>query len=70
MGCMIKLAVRPIVTYYALVICNHAPTHTLRGGLGMAVEMSRALTKDLPRQCEGNIRALLYIGKKGREMKR
>ena len=32
--------------------------------------MSRALTKVLPRQCRGNTRGLLYIGKKVREMKR
>ena len=32
--------------------------------------MSGALTKILPRQCGGNTRGLLYIGKKGSEMKR
>ena len=35
----------------------------------MAVEMSGALTKVLPRQCGGNTRGLLYIDKKGSEMK-
>ena len=29
------------------------------------MEMSGALTKVLPRQCRGNTRGLLYIGKKG-----
>ena len=50
----------------SLVICYAL---VMRGG-GIAVEMSGALTKVLPRQCGGNIRGLLYIGKKGREMKR
>ena len=39
------------------------------GVLGIAVEMSGALTKVLPRQCRGNTRGLLYIDKKGSEMK-
>ena len=39
-------------------------------GQGIAVEMSAALTKVLPRQCRGNTRGLLYVGKKGCEMKR
>ena len=34
------------------------------------MEMSGALTKVLPRQCGGHARGLLFIGKKGREMKR
>ena len=34
------------------------------------MEMSRDLTKVLPRQCGRNTRGLLYIGKKGCEMKR
>ena len=54
---------------YALVICNHGPPRP-GGGWGIAVEMSRALTKMLPRQCGGNTQGLLYIGKKGSEMKR
>ena len=33
------------------------------------MEMSGALTKVLPRQCGGNTRGLLYIDKKGSEMK-
>ena len=33
------------------------------------MEMSGALTKDLPRQCGGNTQGLLYIDKKGSEMK-
>ena len=33
------------------------------------MEMSGALTKVLSRQCGGNIRDLLYIDKKGSEMK-
>ena len=37
---------------------------------GIAVEMSRALTKVLPRLCGGNNWGLLYIGKKGHEMRR
>ena len=40
------------------------------GGRGIAVEMSEALIKVLPRQCGGNAQGLLYIGKKGCEMKR
>ena len=47
----------------ALVICNHGPQP--RGGQGIAVEISGALTKVLPRQCGGNARVLPYIGKKG-----
>ena len=53
---------------FAPVICNHSP-QTLGGGQGIALEM-RALTKVLPRQCGGNTQCLLYIGRKGREMKR
>ena len=34
------------------------------------MEMSGALTKVLPRQCGVNTRGMLYIGKKGSEMKR
>ena len=53
---------------YALVICNHGPPNP--GGVpGIAVEMSGALTKVLPWQCRGNTRGLLYIDKKGSEMK-
>ena len=48
--------------YNALVIYNMATTPL--GRRGIAVEMSGALTKILPRQCEGNTRGLLYIGKK------
>ena len=33
------------------------------------MELSRALTKVLPRQCGENTQGLLYIGKKGREMR-
>ena len=33
------------------------------------MEMCGALTKVLPRQCGGNTRGLLYIDKKGSEMK-
>ena len=33
------------------------------------MEMSGALTKVLPRQCGGNTQGLLYIDKKGSEMK-
>ena len=46
------------------------PPHRTGGGRGIAVEMSRALTIVLPWQYRGNTRGLLYIGKKGREMKR
>ena len=53
--------------HYALVICNHSPPRP-GGGRGIAVEMSGALTKVLPRQCGGNTRGLLYIGKKGSEI--
>ena len=38
--------------------------------VGMAMEMSGALTKVLPWQCGGNTGGLLYIGKKDRKMKR
>ena len=56
----------------ALVISNHAPPPPPIpvGGQGIAVEMSMALTKVLPRQCGENTRGLLYIGKKGCDMKR
>ena len=37
--------------------------------MGVAVEMSGALAKVLPRQCGGNTRGLFYIVKEGREMK-
>ena len=50
----------------ALIICKHAPTPR---GPGIAVEMSGALTKVLPRQCGENTQGLLYIDKKGSEMK-
>ena len=53
---------------YALVICNHCPP-THRGGRGIALEMNGALTKVLSRQCRGNTRNWLYIGKKDRGMK-
>ena len=55
-----------------LVICNHAtPTHPWGwGGRGIAVEMSVALTKVLLLQCGGNTWGLLYIDKKGGEIKR
>ena len=59
--------------YNALVICNHSPPPppppTPGGVPGIVVEMSGALTKVLPRQCEGNTRGLLDIDKKGSEMK-
>ena len=54
----------------ALVVCNYAPPPTHGGGRWIAVEMSGALTKVLPQQCGENTRGLLYIGKKGCEMKR
>ena len=57
-----------IIVGNALVICNHGPP-TPRGVLGIVVEMSGALTKVLPWQCGGNTRGLLYIDKKGSEMK-
>ena len=57
-----------ILIVFAPVICNHSP-QTPGGGQGIALEM-RALTKVLPWQCGGNIRGLLYIGRKDREMKR
>ena len=44
---------------YALVICNHGPP-TPGGVPVIAVEMSGALTKVLPRQCGGSTRGLLY----------
>ena len=54
--------------YYALVICNHTSPRPGEG-CGIAVEVSGALTKVLPWQCRGNTQGLLYIGKKGHEMK-
>ena len=57
-----------LYVYNALVISNHGPP-TPGGVPGIAVEMSGALTNVLPRQCGGNTRGLLYIDKKGSEMK-
>ena len=61
-------------TCNALVICNHAPTPPPpplqpRGRAGIAVEMCGAFAKVLPWQCRGITRGLLYICKKGCEMK-
>ena len=53
----------------ALVICNHDPPQA-RGRVGDNRGNERALTKVLPRQSGGNTQGLLYIGKKGCEMKR
>ena len=65
-------------SYNALVICNHGPpppppppthTHTPGGTAGIAVEMRGASAKVLPWQCEENTWGLLFISKKGHEMK-
>ena len=54
-----------------LVVISHLVTTapTPWGVPGIAVEMSGALTKVLPRQCGGYTPGLLYIDKKGSEMK-
>ena len=50
------------ITFTDALVINHGPP---RGGQGIAVEMSGALTKVLPRQCGGKYPGFALYKQKG-----